>query len=121
MGNKESCSTSDQVYMLNSKCTNGSDTSNLECYKNHGPITDPSRMVTGIWHIVIGIIGVFGNATTLIALPYAAKRKRHGIERGYKTTTIFLTHLAFVDMLHGIWMAIPRGIMFLRDDSPFGI
>lgn len=121
MGNKESCSNFDQVYLLNSKCTNGLESSDYECYKNHGPMTEPGRIITGIWHIFIGIIGIFGNATTLIALPYASMKKRHGIDNGYKTTTIFLTHLAFVDLSRCLWMTIPRGIMFLRNNSPFGI
>ena len=121
MGNKVSCSTSEQIYILNELCTNGSDSTMLECYKNHGPMTDVGRLLTGIWHIVIGLIGIFGNVTTLIALPIAAKKKRHGIDRDYNTTTVFLLHLSFVDLLHCFFMAIPRGIMYLMNSSPFGI
>ena len=121
MGNKVSCSTSDQIYILNELCTNGSDSTMLECYKNHGPMTDVGRLLTGIWHILIGLIGIFGNVTTLIALPIAAKKKRHGIDRDYRTTTVFLLHLSFVDLVHCFFMAIPRGIMYLMNSSPFGI
>ena len=121
MENKHSCSNSNQVYLLNQLCTNGSDSTSLECYKYQGPMTDTSRLATGIWHIVIALVGIFGNVTTLIALPYAAKRKRHGIDKGYETTTVFLLHLSFVDLLHCLVMAIPRGIMYLKDRSPFGI
>ena len=121
MGNKVSCSTSDSMYMLNVLCTNGSDSSNLECVKDHGPITDASRISTGVWHIFIAFIGIFGNITTLIAIPYAAKKKRHMIHKYYSTTTVFLLHLSFVDLLHCVLMAIPRGIMYLRNSSPFGI
>ena len=121
MANKYSCSNSNQLYLLNQLCTNGSDSALLECYKNQGPMTDISRLATGIWHISIAFIGIFGNVTTLIALPYAAKRKRHGIDKGYGTTTVFLLHLSFVDLLHCLLMAIPRGMMYLKDRSPFGI
>ena len=121
MGNKVSCSTSENINMLNEMCTNGSNPSNLECYKDHGPMTDASRISTGVWHILIAFIGIFGNITTLIAIPYAAKKKRHGIHNDYGTTTVFLLHLSFVDLLHCVLMAIPRGIMYLKNSSPFGI
>ena len=121
MGNKVSCSTSQNIYLLNEMCTNGSDSSLLECYKDHGPTTDASRISTGMWHIFIALVGIFGNITTLIAIPDAAKRKTHNIDKDYRTTTIFLLHLSFVDLLHCVLMAIPRGIMFLNNASPFGI
>jgi hypothetical protein len=33
-------------------------------------------MFAGIWGIVVGLTGIFGNLLTLFAIPYAAKRKR---------------------------------------------
>ena len=121
MGNRVTCNTSENIYTLNELCTNGSNSSNLECYKDHGSMTNASRISTGVWHIVIALIGIFGNITTLIAIPYAAKKKRHGIHKDYSTTTVFLLHLSFVDLLHCVLMAIPRGIMYLSTSSPFGI
>ena len=100
MGNKVSCSTSENIFMLNELCMNGSNSSNLECYKDHGSMTNASRISTGVWYIFIALIGIFGNITTLIAIPYAAKKKRHGIHKDYSTTTVFLLHLSFVDLLH---------------------
>ena len=119
MGNGVSCSTSENIYMLNEMCTNGSNPSNLECYKDHGPMTDAIRISTGVWHIFIAFIGIFGNMTTLIAIPYAAKKKRHGIHNDYSTTTVFLLYLSFVELLHCVLMAIPRGIMYLVRMSIF--
>ena len=86
----------------------------FECYKDHGPMTDARRISTGVWHILIAFIGIYGNMTTLIAIPYAAKKKRHGIHNDYSTTTVFLLYLSFVDLLHCVLMAIPRGIMYLN-------
>ena len=121
MGNSVSCSTPENMYLLNELCTNGSNSSNLECYKDHGPMTEASRIITGAWYIFIAFIGIFGNLTTLVAIPYAAKKKRYGIHTDYCTTTVFLLHLSFVDLLHCVLNAIPRGIMYLNNSSPFGI
>ena len=35
------------------------------------------RMVLGIWALVIAIIGILGNILTLLAIPYAARKKRY--------------------------------------------
>ena len=94
--NNHSCSTSERIYLLNDMCTNGFDASTLECFKSYGQMTDASHISTGIWHIFIALVGIFGNLTTLIAIPYAAKKKRHGIEKDYSTTTIFLLHLSLL-------------------------
>ena len=119
--NNHSCSTAGRIYLLNDMCTNGFDDSTLECFKSYGRMTDVSHISTGIWHIFIGLVGIFGNLTTLIAIPYAAKKKRHGIEKDYSTTTSFLLHLSFVDLMHCVLMAIPRGLMYLNKSSLFGI
>ena len=35
------------------------------------------RMALGIWALVIAIIGILGNILTLLAIPYAARKKRY--------------------------------------------
>jgi hypothetical protein len=115
-----SCNTSDNVYFLNQICSKGFDIGHNECTKDYGRVTDVAGIISGTWHICIGIIGIFGNIITLIAIPYAAERKRHEIEKNYNTTTVFLLHLSFIDLLHCVFMAIPRGAMYLGNRSPFG-
>ena len=34
------------------------------------------RKALGIWAIIIGVVGVLGNILTLLAIPYAARKKR---------------------------------------------
>ena len=115
-----SCNTSDQVYFLNQICSKGFGTDHYECTKNYGPVTDIAGIISGTWHICIGIIGILGNIITLIAIPYAAERKRHQIDKDYNTTTVFLLHLSLVDLLHCVLIAIPRGVMYLGRRLPFG-
>ena len=60
---------------------------------------DIIRKILGIWLILIGTVGFLGNLATLITIPYSAKQKRHGLDRNFNTTTIFILHLSCVDLL----------------------
>ena len=65
------------IYLLSKLCVNGSNTDKLECLQNHEDITYMIlRKLVAIISILIGLLGVSGNLLTLLAIPYAAKRKR---------------------------------------------
>ena len=51
--------------------TNGTE----ECFPSY--ITDTVAVLTGIWCIFNAIIGFTGNLLTLLAIPFAANRKRY--------------------------------------------
>ena len=71
------CDKSNQndVYTLSKFCVNGSDWSNLECIHD---IEEQSfsRNILGIWAIIVSVAGIIGNVLTLLAVPFAADRKR---------------------------------------------
>ena len=71
------CDKSNQndVYTLSKFCVNGSDWSNLECIHD---IEEQSfsRNILGIWAIIVSVAGIIGNVLTLLAVPFAANRKR---------------------------------------------
>ena len=117
---KYSCNSTSDIYLLNQLCTNGSNSSAYECFKFYSPTADVTRQMSGIWLLVVGIIGILGNFATITTIPYAAKRKRHGLHRNYKTTTIFLLHLSFIDLLHCLFIVLPNGILYSSESSPFG-
>ena len=65
------------IYLLSKLCVNGSNTDKVECLQNHEDITYMIlRKMVAIISILIGLLGVSGNLLTLLAIPYAAKRKR---------------------------------------------
>ena len=65
------------IYLLSELCVNGSNIENVECIQNYNDITYVVlRKLVGIWSILVGSLGISGNLLTLLAIPYAAKRKR---------------------------------------------
>ena len=71
------CDKSNQndVYILSKYCVNGSDWINLDCIHDIDE-QSLSRNALGIWAIVVSLAGIMGNVLTLLAVPFAAKRKR---------------------------------------------
>ena len=68
---------SNNIYQLSKFCVNDSNVNGLyECLPNDLE-NCPYRIALGCWAIIVMIIGVLGNMLTLLALPYAAKRKRY--------------------------------------------
>ena len=63
------------IYTLSKFCVNGSDWSNLECIHDIDE-QSLSRNALGIWAIVVSLAGIIGNVLTLLAVPFAANRKR---------------------------------------------
>lgn len=71
------CEDGNNTYLLSKLCVNGSGTENLECIQNYNDITYlVLRKLLGIWSVLVGGLGISGNLLTLLAIPYAARRKR---------------------------------------------
>jgi len=106
---------------LSKLCVNGSNTENVECVQNYNDVTYVVlRKLVGLWSIFVGSLGISGNLLTLLAIPYAAKRKRYGLERNYNSTTIFTLHLAFIDLCFCV-ICIPQyTFAYISEQWPFG-
>ena len=77
--NQWECKTGENstIYLLSKLCVNGSNTANVECVQNYNDISYlVLRKLVGLWSILVGSLGISGNLLTLLAIPYAAKRKR---------------------------------------------
>ena len=114
------CNTTTDIYFLSQYCTTEVSVASYECFKFYSNFTNLIRKISGIWLLIVGIVGISGNLATLITIPYAAKRKRHGLHKNYFTTTIFILHFSFIDLLHCIFLVVPQGIMYSSQLSPFG-
>ena len=115
------CNSTEAIHYFNHVCTSGGNTSQYECFKFYNNMTDTVRQIAGTWLIMVGTVGILGNITTLLTIPYAAYRKRHGLDKNYYTTTIFILHFSFIDLLHCILMVVPQGVLYSSESSPFGI
>ena len=79
-----------------------------------------SNIYTGIWGVINCIIGIFGNLLTLIAIPYAAKRRRHELHKHWDASTIFILNLSLFDLGFCLF-GMPHDIlMHLGIGWPFG-
>ena len=115
------CDSSTEIYLLNQYCTNGLHSSgSYECFKYYSSATEIIRHISGAWLVLIGLTGIIGNLATLTVIPYSAKRKRHGLDENFNTTTVFILHLLFIDLLHCFVMVLPQGISYSSNSSPFG-
>ena len=114
------CNSTTDIHSLSQYCTSGSKISSHECFKFYSNATDLIRQISGIWLLIVGTVGILGNLATLITIPYAAKKKRHGLHKNYFTTTIFILHFSFIDLLHCIFLVVPQGLMYSSKNSPFG-
>ena len=71
------CEDGKNVYLLSKLCVDGSYVEHLECIKNIDDTTNLLiRNLLGIWSVLVGSFGIAGNLLTLLAIPYAARRKR---------------------------------------------
>ena len=114
------CNSTEEIYMLSQLCPEASDLKELECVKSYGYETDIVRKIGGIWITTVGFLGIFGNVITLTTVPYAAQKKLYGFDRKFRSGTIFILHLALMDLLHCTLIVIPLGIQFSSDQSPLG-
>ena len=109
------CNSTEDIYWLSHICVNGSATSQDECVKYYNPTVDSIRWGTGIWRLLVGLVGAFGNFITLLAIPYAAKQKRYDLDKNFNTTTVYILNLAFIDFLHCLLFGIPGSIIELSN------
>ena len=71
-------------------------------FSNENTKLEASAMIV----LLIVISGVIGNLLTLIALPFAKHRKRHGFHKKWMSNYVFIWHLAAIDLLGSINMTI---------------
>ena len=62
------------IGVLSTLCTNGS-YNYTQCIPNIEEQA-PYRIALGVWGSILMLFGVFGNIFTLLAIPYASKRRR---------------------------------------------
>ena len=80
----------------------------------------PLRISLGIWCIFAAVVGILGNILTLLALPFARSNRRHRVDEIWNTSTIFILHLAVVDLMFCI-ISIPSfSIAFLSQGWEYG-
>ena len=75
------CNGTEHKFWLSYICTNGSDTTGYECYNTYYTQHQLGYIIRkglGIWLILVGVIGGFGNLYTLISIPFAANRNKFG-------------------------------------------
>ena len=119
---KYQCNGTENKFWLSYICTNGSDTTGFECYNDYYTQSKTAYVIRkglGVWLVLIGILGAFGNFYTLLSIPFASKRKKYGLDENYKTTTIFLLHLCFIDFVNCLIYILPGGITHLMWKWPF--
>ena len=92
------CNSSINIINLSETCVNALNITLYECIQRNDDIKSNLRTIMGVWCLLIAIFGTLGNSLTLLAIPYAAKYKRYELNRNFETTTIFVLHLAFVDL-----------------------
>ena len=114
------CNSTAEIKYLSKLCSQKQITAQYECVKLISPLANYIRDVSGIFTIVVGVIGILGNLITLITIPYAAYRKRHGLDRHFSSTTIFLLNLSFADLCHCLIFMVPHAIQSLYGYSVFG-
>ena len=87
------CDNDETVYMLSNICFKGVNTSFYECVKTYNFTITLVRKATGLWMLLIGIVGVIGNVATLTTVPCAIRRRRHQLHKNVKTSTVFILNL----------------------------
>ena len=114
------CDQYDNIVKLSATCVRAVNISDLECIKNNDDIKSLIRRILGAWAVLITICGTAGNLLTLVAIPHAASHKRYGFHRNYYTTTVFVLHLAFVDLCCCIILGPIYVSMYLPQIWPWG-
>ena len=114
------CDNDEKVYMLSNICFDGANTSIYECVKPYNFTITLVRKGTGLWMLLVGIVGVIGNAATLTTVPCAIQRRRHQLHKNVKTSTIFILNLSFIDFCHCLFYVLPQGVLYFNETLPFG-
>ena len=114
------CNSTNEI-IISEFCTNGSDTSSVECTLAYDNITLDFRYIAGGWMIFIAILRIVGNLTTLLSIPWASKRKLYGFDDNFRSTTIYILHLSFIELCMSFFGLVPYSYQLLARDWPFGI
>ena len=102
------------MYLLSEICVNGSDTTSMECVlTSYDARTWILRYIVGTWLAVVSLVGIFGNLITLLSIPFAAKRKLHGLHRNFRSTAVFILHLSFIELCWCLMSALPMSYQLL--------
>ena len=115
-----SCNTTIDIKQLSKICAEKDVDPLYECVKYVSPPVSYVRTYSGVWTIFVGILGIIGNLITLITIPYAANKHRHGLNRNFFSSTIFLLNWSFVDLIHCVLFIVPNGIQSLSDYPIWG-
>ena len=78
------------------------------------------RRFTGFWSLFNFIAGTIGNLMTLIAIPYATRKRRYNFQNTFWKTDIWILHLAFCDLVFCILCAPHYFIPYLGFRYPQG-
>ena len=114
------CKGFDNIINLSETCLNTFNHTFYECIKDNDGIKSILRKLMGSWSLFILLFGALGNLLTLLAIPHAAKQKRHGLDRNYQTTTVFVLHLALVDLLCSLVLGPIYASTYLPELWPWG-
>ena len=64
----------ENIFNLSKLCVDGSDNGSLPCLLKEN--MQPYHTAMGVWAIFVVVFAVLGNLLTLLAVPYAARKKR---------------------------------------------
>jgi hypothetical protein len=106
-----------QIELMSRYCVDGSaadldlDKWNELCFPAFKEESTVGRNLAGVWALFTMILGIFGNLLTLIAIPYARWKRRHEFHQNFRTTHIWVLHLALVELMFCI-MSLPVVVVF---------
>ena len=115
-----SCNSTRNIFLLSEICLDDSNISLMECVIHYDKTASALRYTSGIWLLLIAIFGIFGNLATLLSIPLAAKRKLYGLNRNFKTTTVFIMNLSCLDLCWCLFVALPSFYQQTMNGWPFG-
>ena len=101
-----------QVHTMSHLCLDGSlshlsrEDWKMLCFPTDDEEVRTLAMIGGIWALITLIVGACGNLLTLMAIPYAKYKRRHGFEKTFWTTDIWIMNLALCDLIFCL-LALP--------------
>lgn len=78
------------------------------------------RRFTGFWSLFNFVAGTIGNLLTLVAIPYATRKRRYNFQNTFWKTDIWILHLAFCDLVFCLFCAPHYFIPYLGFRYPQG-
>ena len=76
--------------------------------------------IASIWNLINGCVGFTGNLLTLLAIPYAGRKKKFNLHNNWSTTG-FILNLAFSDMLYCACCMSINTILYMRKRWDWGL